>query len=101
MPEKKHTTRQSAQNQAATKDGRRDGPGPAAAVRLPSPDTAGKISRTASEEGSQVPPSKRARGLGSGTPKCGTCQTCRNPSLKKACLTNRERMAAGKEPIVG
>ena len=35
------------------------------------------------------------------TPKCGVCITCRNPQMKKACQTNRERLAQGLHPIFG
>lgn len=34
------------------------------------------------------------------TPKCGVCRTCSNPQLKKACLTNRDRLAKGMEPLI-
>ncbi|GMH33881.1 hypothetical protein BSKO_01715 [Bryopsis sp. KO-2023] len=34
------------------------------------------------------------------TPKCGVCRTCSNPQLKKACLTNRDRLAKGMEPLL-
>ncbi|CAD7696786.1 unnamed protein product [Ostreobium quekettii] len=33
------------------------------------------------------------------TPKCGACKTCMHPSMKKACLTNRERIEQGLEPL--
>eukprot|EP00877_Chromochloris_zofingiensis_P006052 jgi/Chrzof1/16/Cz01g00170.t1 len=33
------------------------------------------------------------------TPKCGACHTCMNPQLKKACATNRERLAKGLAPV--
>lgn len=33
------------------------------------------------------------------TPKCGACRTCMKPQLKKACVTNRERLAKGMEPV--
>jgi hypothetical protein len=34
------------------------------------------------------------------TPKCGACQTCSNPSMKKACIVNRQRIAQGLPPIL-
>jgi hypothetical protein len=34
------------------------------------------------------------------TPKCGSCRTCLNPSMKKACLVNRGRLAQGLEPVL-
>lgn len=33
------------------------------------------------------------------TPRCGVCHTCRRPNLKKACMTNRARLARGLPPI--
>jgi hypothetical protein len=34
------------------------------------------------------------------TPKCGSCHTCKHPSMKKACLINRDRLAQGLPPIL-
>eukprot|EP00878_Enallax_costatus_P021827 GHUV01023135.1.p1 GENE.GHUV01023135.1~~GHUV01023135.1.p1 ORF type:complete len:417 (+),score=152.62 GHUV01023135.1:448-1698(+) len=34
------------------------------------------------------------------TPKCGKCKTCLHPSMKKACMTNKERIAKGLAPIL-
>jgi hypothetical protein len=49
--------------------------------------------------GSEGGRSKRVfKGL---TPKCGVCNTCRNPQMKKACLINRERLAQGLAPVTG
>jgi len=43
--------------------------------------------------------SKRTRTFMGRTPRCGSCHTCLNPSLKKACPVNRERMRKGQQPL--
>ncbi|GAX72772.1 hypothetical protein CEUSTIGMA_g228.t1 [Chlamydomonas eustigma] len=47
----------------------------------------------------RVLPPGRKRVFKGTTPKCGNCRSCNNPSLKKACFTNRELIEQGKEPI--
>lgn len=55
--------------------------------------------RTPQQKSSTNSSSKNKRGKRVVTPKCGACKTCQNPRMKKACLTNRERIAQGMEPV--
>lgn len=53
---------------------------------------------------SRLPPKRPSRSAQAqhpahATPRCGTCRTCTNPKLKKACETNRDRARAGLKPI--
>lgn len=75
-------------------------PGMAVKVSSIPRESGGGASKTSTAGNSNVGVGGSKKAFHGFTPKCGKCRTCIHPSMKKACVVNKERLAQGLAPIL-